>query len=194
MRTTNHQELGHSQAKSPTSKLTHATLMKKKQFDLQKAVRSILAGSMFVIVAQGPATASTWLKLVEFESPPYNYIIYMNSATFNRKGKTASAMVEVSGTSTSGAIDKENYQYIADCSLWRYKKNSNGAWKVAAKDSPSDQVNSFLCSSSRIKQTDTNNTTEKGNETRVKVQIEPPSATEIIKQRMINNLLNNMGL
>jgi len=134
-----------------------------------------------IVINQGSAFASTWMKLLEWTKNGQEHSVYVNTATFRRSGNTASAMVE-------DTEDKRTFQWIADCAGWRYKVGAKESWYQAPRNSYADTINTFMCSKERInKPTKSNN-----NDSNVNIKIEPPSVTDRVKGRIINHMLDQM--
>ena len=145
---------------------------------LQIQILTLFTG--LIVIEQGSAFASTWMKLAEWTRNGQEHSVYVNTATFRRSGNTASAMVE-------DTEEKRTFQWTADCAGWRYKAAAS-SWYQAPRNSIADTINSFMCSNERINKP----IKSSDNDSNVNIRIQPPSVTDRVKGRIINHMLDQM--
>lgn len=146
--------------------------------------KTTLMPHLFIVIAlmqPGLASASSWIKLVDYTKDGKVHELYINTSTFRRNANTASAILE-------DTEDKSTFQWIADCMNWRFRGSSKSKWTQAPRGSIADSVNSFMCSNDRTKKP----STPSSNDSSVKIKIEPPSLTDRVKSKLVDRMLDQM--
>jgi hypothetical protein len=149
---------------------------------------------LFSLFSGGSALAGSWETLGTFQDGKNQLVISVNTDTFRFRGDIASILIEQKDLhlGSSREVEMSTFRWYANCLNWKFKRDGDNSWRSAKRGYYQDDINSYLCSKARAASRPAGGGSSSESPT-VNVQIKPPSALDVIKQRMINNMLSQMG-